>query len=219
MQLSSAIRFGGWLFLLLILLLGLGTIAIFTRMSPAIETILKQNEKSLQASEEMLVAVIRLQNESPDQQSDVNADSKGSFRMAYETAAGNVTEPGEQELLNRISSHGEKAMSGDQNSVYDLVAAIQELSQINRKAMHLADDRARRLGNAGAWGVVFMALSVFTIGLVYLRTVSNQLIAPLNEIYEVVVKSKDEPFRRCSRQNDSSDIRLLYERINKLLDQ
>ncbi|MEM7782652.1 MAG: hypothetical protein AAF939_06640 [Planctomycetota bacterium] len=223
MQLPNAIRFGGWFFLILILLLGIGTIAVFTRMSPAIETILKQNEKSLRSCEEMLVALVQIQNQAPlvdsDQQATNDSNLSRRFRKAYETAAGNVTEQGEQQELDSIESHWKNAMQGDEEATAKIVASILQLSKINRNAMRTADDRARRLGNAGAWGVVFMTLTVFTIGLIYLRTVANQLITPLTEVYDVVVKAKDEPFRRCGRQNDRADIQLLYERINELLDE
>jgi methyl-accepting chemotaxis protein len=95
-----------------------------------------------------------------------------------------------------------------------------KLAEINRNAMVDADRKARRLGNAGAWGIVFMASAVFLIGMLFLRGLKRNLVKPLEEIQSVIqaVKSGDS-MRRCTGPDAPQDIRTIFGGFNDILDQ
>jgi hypothetical protein len=52
--------------------------------------------------------------------------------------------------------------------------------------MVTADRKARQFGNAGAWGIVFMASAVFMVGILFIRGLRRSLVKPLEEIHSVI---------------------------------
>lgn len=214
MQVSQLIRISGWTVLVLNLLLAWGSIAVFVRMSPAIANILERNERSLAACEQMLRCLAELE---VSQQS--SESLRAQFADALLRAEGNITEPGESTALETITGVEEQAFKGEENSKLQAISAIMDLATINRQAMRTADARARQLGNAGAWGIVLMALCSFAAGLLFLRAIRNQVVSPLLEIREVLVAHRNhDHFRRCSGVLQSPDIQAIYDTLNELLD-
>ena len=58
MSASKSVKFGAWLLIALNLLMAFGSIWVFMRMSPAIETIIARNAVSFEATEDMLAALL-----------------------------------------------------------------------------------------------------------------------------------------------------------------
>ena len=140
-----------------------GSIWIFTRMTPAIETIIIRNGKSQFACEKMLSALAKIS-------SDIELTGlKKIFESSLDEARKNITERQEPEIIGQIESYYGYAFSGDKSAVLHTVAAIENLSRINRNAMVKADMKAKELGNGGAWAIVFMASSIFIAGLLFMR--------------------------------------------------
>ena len=54
MRLAQAVRVGAWFLVGINLLMAVGTIAIFSRMAPAIAIIIERNDRTLEACEDML---------------------------------------------------------------------------------------------------------------------------------------------------------------------
>lgn len=215
MQLSNAVRVGLWALIGLNLLMAFGAIAVFVRMTPAIALIIERNERSLEAGEEMLASLALSHAEQH-----VSQATRYRFDAAYRRAEGNVTEPGEPQALETIARYHVDAFNGNQAANRMTVDAISELTRINRRAMREADERAQQLGNAGAWGVVFMALWILAVTLVFLRSIRRWVIEPLAEIHDVLVvhRGKDR-FRRCGGgTSPSREVKAVYAKINELLD-
>ncbi|MFH2092391.1 MAG: hypothetical protein ABIJ31_08505 [Pseudomonadota bacterium] len=215
MILAQNIRLGAWFLIALNLIMAFGSIWIFMRMAPAIETIIVQNERSLHACEQMLSNMALA-----DQSANDVEPFKSEFLQALQRAENNITEKEEPIAIQAISQNYILAFDENLAAKKKTVAAIQHLSQINRVAMVKADQKARQFGNAGAWGIVFMASAVFMVGMLFIRGMKRGLVKPLEEIHSVIqaVKAKDH-MRRCTGPDAPQDIRSIYSGFNDILDQ
>ncbi|CAG35704.1 hypothetical protein [Desulfotalea psychrophila] len=215
MRRVESVKVGAWILIGLNILMGLGSIWVFTRMVPAIDVIVEKNGRSLQACEEMLAVVVMASVENV-----VPKESEAAFRRALALAEKNVTERDEPIALQAIRENYIAAFSGDYAGKEKTVQAILHLNEINRLATLQADTKAEHLGNAGAWGIVFMASAVFLVGLLLLRSVTRNLIEPLTEIRSVLVANRSgDPMRRCTGVDMSGDIHSIYKHLNEMLDQ
>ncbi len=214
MKFSQSVKIGGWFLVSLNLLMALGAIWVFLRMAPAIRVIIDQNERSLQACENMLT-VLAAGKADPER----GESLQQLFTEALQRAENNITETDEPAALQAIRAHYDKALAGDEISAKKTIEAISALSEINRSAMIRADMKAQQFGSAGAWGIVFMAVAVFFTGMLVLRSQNRNLILPLEEIYSVIqARNNGDRLRRCSGAELPADIRRLYSEINDLLD-
>lgn len=214
MRLAQTVRLGAWILIGLNLLMAFGSIWVFIRMAPAIEVIIDQNERSLQACEKMLAALALADN----QETDIT-QLKASFAAALNNAQNNITEKDEPPALDAIDRDYAGAFEGDFAAKTRTVEAILSLGEINREAMVRADKKARQLGNAGAWGVVFMASAVFLTGMLFMRALKKNLVMPLKEIDAVLNAHRSgDTMRRCSGTRLSRDVRRVFNNVNALLD-
>lgn len=215
MKLAQSVRLGAWFLIVLNLVMAFGSIWVFMRMAPAIEIIIEQNERSLHACEEMLSSLALV-----DQSAEDVDQLQAEFLKALQRAKNNITEKEEPIAIEAISQNYIQAFAGNLESKKRTVTAIQQLSQINRSAMVAADRKARQFGNAGAWGIVFMASAVFMVGMLFIRGLRRSLVKPLEEIHSVIqaVKTGDK-MRRCTGPDAPQDIRTIFGGFNDILDQ
>lgn len=214
MRLAQAFRVGAWLLVGLNLLMALGSIVIFIRMAPAIAEITERNGRSLNACEDMLASLALVGNYT------VEEDPRANFMAALERAKNNITEAAEPAVLQAIESSAAAALNGDLQARGETVAAIVRLGNINSEAMVIADRRARQLGHAGAWGVVFMAICIFLAGMIFISCLARRVVNPLEEIHTVLAAHRNgETRRRCTGVNLVQDMRTVFNGINEILDQ
>lgn len=214
MQLANSIRLGGWLLVVLNLLMAIGAIQVIIRMTPAIERIIERNERSIRAGVEMLSALALSGGGAMSEQ--LRADFEGAlFR-----AKNNVTEPEEGEVLASIDRLSAGAFQGVTVARQEIVAAILRFGTINREAIFRADHAARQLGYAGAWGGVFVATCVFLAGFIFIRGVIRRVVRPLAEIHAVIAaQRRGEVMRRCSGTDLPQEVKIIFNGINEILDQ
>ena len=214
MRTAHSVRIGVWLMMGFNLLMALGSIWIFMRMAPAIEVIIDRNERSLEACEEMLASLARM---GPDRAaSDIQ---KRAFMSALERAENNITETEEPVPLKSINAGFERAFAGNAAARQEIVSAITLLGKMNREAMIKADIHARQVGNAGAWAIVFMAVTVFMAGMLFKRSLAKHLVTPLAEIEAVVSAHRSgDLMRRCTGVGVSREVQSLFNGLNELLD-
>lgn len=214
MRLAHATRIGAWLLICLNLLMAMGSIWIFMRMSPAIRLIIEQNEHSLQACEEMLASLAMMSDNDAR-----NKKLRKSFEEALLRARNNITEQEEPEAIDLIQAQSAYVFQGDLQAKEQTVAAIVLLGKINREAMIKEDLRARQFGQAGAWGVVFMATSVFFAGMIFKRNLSLNVVKPIEEIHAVISAYRNgDAMRRCSGADLPADFISVFHGINEILD-
>jgi methyl-accepting chemotaxis protein len=217
MKIAQSVKLGAWLLLVLNLMMSFGSIWVFTRMAPAIEIIIVQNERSLHACEKMLSSLVLA---GAADETDFDAHSlRSEFENALNHARSNITEKEEPAAIALISNYYLQAFEGSVMAIERTVQGIQKLSKINRGAMVSADHKARKFGYAGAWGIVFMSSVVFLVGLLFMRGLRINIINPLQELHEVIsaVKSGDS-LRRCTGPDAPQDIRSIFRDLNDILD-
>jgi hypothetical protein len=215
MRLAQSVRLGAWLLMGLTLLMALGAIGVFQRMAPAITVIIGRNDHSIQACEEMFVSLVPVGGNPA-----LDEVSQARFTAAFERAKNNVTEPDEPAALKVIGQSSTAAFLGDPDARRQTVAGILQLCSINREAMILADRRAQQLGEAGAWGIVFMAICVLLVGMVFIRRLERCVIHPLEEIHAVMTAQRSgETRRRCTGVDLPRDVQVMFDDINEMLDQ
>jgi methyl-accepting chemotaxis protein len=217
MKLAQSVRLGAWFLIALNLVMAFGSIWVFTRMAPVIEIIIERNERSLYACEEMLSGFALVD---PDQSADDVDLFKSEFSEALRRAENNITEKEETIALEAIEKNYIKALEGNLRSKKKTVAAIQHLSQINRDIMVETNRKAKQLGHAGAWWIVFMASVVFMVGMLFMRGLKRSLVKPLEEIHSVIQAAKaGDKMRRCTDPGAPQDIRSIFDGFNDILDQ
>lgn len=205
---------GVWVVIGLNIIMAFGAIGVFLRMAPAIEVILEKNDASLGACENMLAQIAGITSEAAK-----NEALLIEFERSLALARGNVTEEEEPEAIRAIDAVYKEAFGNVQQAKRESIVAVQKLAQINRNAMDHADKRARSLGNAGAWWVVFMASCTFGAALYIMRRHQKNLIEVLEEINAVLNAHRlGDHMRRCSGAGLPSEIRHIYKGINDLLD-
>lgn len=214
MRLAHAVRVGSWVLVGLNLLMAVGAIAIFSRMAPAIAVIIDQNDRTLQACEDMLSILAHVGNGSC-----FSAEEEQNFRKALTRAKDNITESEEPLVLKRIESHLQPLFAGDRSTRGQTIDTILHLGAINRNAMTVADRHAQHLGRTGAWGVAFMSMSAFLAGVVFIRNLTRRVVIPLEEIHTVIKAHRNgETMRRCTGVDLAQDMAAVFTGINEILD-
>ncbi|MDD3886566.1 MAG: hypothetical protein PHI35_06825 [Victivallaceae bacterium] len=209
MKPGHSILLGAWLTILLNLLMAFGCIGMFLRMAPLIDELNTSNLSSLGACREML-SVLATQ--------DSGETAQGVFRKALTEARANVTETGESELVDRISTKFAGGLDNEINRI-ELIRLINELAERNRAAVAEAAQNARHFGIGGAWGVVFMALGIFTVGIMFKRRMARELARPLSEIDAVLeARHNGDKLRRCCLPSPSRPVAQVFNGINEVLD-
>ena len=215
MRLAHAVRIGSWVLLALNLIMAVGTIAIVSRMAPAIAQIIDRNERSLHACQDMLGVLALTSKGQP-----FASDNKAQFQQALDRAQANITEKHESETIKKIADHVPPLFAGNVEARSQVMDNIVELGTINRKAMTVADKKAQHLGHTGAWGVAFMAMIACLIGVIFIRGLLRRVIIPLEEIYTVIAAQRTgDTMRRCTGVDLPQDITAVFTGINEILDQ
>jgi len=190
-----------------------GAIALLTRMSPAIERILAENVYTIEAAEGIL-AVVASEEISPDEPRNFDL-----FQEALQRLKSNITEPGEAPMIEIIEREGPGALAGNPAAVASTVDALRQLTAINHGAMRRAGAEAKRLGTAGAWAAVLLAVTGFSVSLIVARRLRQRILDPLAEIYEVIESGQQaNRYRRCYTADVPFQVRYLLDAINTLLD-
>lgn len=213
MQLEQRAQLQAGVPTLFIAAISLAAIGLFLRMSPAIETILRENQPSLAAAEEMLAALAEETAPGEVQQQ--------RFLSALATAEELLTEAAERPVVERIKSLAAPALRGDSEPRRALVAELGKLSEINRQAMAERDIAAKRLGISGAWAVMFLGALGFGTSLLQGRRLARRIAAPLDELYAVTRAFREGDSHRRARDFPAApaEIRFVRESLNLLLDE
>jgi hypothetical protein len=188
-------------------------IGVLTRMSPAIERILQENEYSIEAGEALLAELATAAG------GPAEPGSRSRAAVALERIRRNVTEPEELAPIAEIEARLEAALDGDHHALASLPPAVNRLVAINRAAMREADLEAQRLGTAGAWAAVVLAVLAFLLSLVVASRLKLRLLGPLQELARVLDEFRaGNTRRRCASRDASPDVRRLLDDANYLLD-
>jgi len=190
----------------LVLLLAFGAIGLLGRMGPAIDEILFANIPSIEAGEEMLAMLA--------EEGDLI-----EFDRALGAAKASSNLAGEALLIQGIERGLEALKSGDHSARPLLMRDVRQLLHINREAMNRSGKAAQRLGTAGAWASVLIALTAFVLTLVTLSRLQERVLTPLSELYAVSRAARaGDMLRRCQVAAPPADIKEIITTFNLLLD-
>lgn len=188
-----------------------GSIALLGRMSPVIERILEENERSIATVEEMLAVLA-----SPELPASSRVER---FEAARAAALANVTEPAERPHLSVLERESPAALAGEPSARRRCVEALLGLGEVNRRSMERSDARARRLGWAGAWAAALLGLSGFVTALAIGRSLGRSLMEPLAELHATVEAARaGDRARRCSLHEAAPEVAAIGRALNELLD-
>lgn len=201
---------GNGIFLLLAvfnLLISFGAVWSLQRIEPEIERINRRNVFSLDACEKMLQAMAREKVE------------MDKFRRALSKAEGHITEKGEKECLSRIRALLPGLEAGQKEALDEAADKIAEISKFNKQAIQRAVHEAQRFRQAGAWGIVFLALFFFLLILYFGRKFHRELLVPLEELSAAVEAFlAGDTLRRCNTPFAGEEMKKLFRAVNELLD-
>jgi hypothetical protein len=192
------------------LLTSFGAIVLLGRMSPAIEKIMLENVVSVEAVEQMAIALA---------EPELDARARERFYEALARAKGNITVPAEKPALETLERAAPGALGGDASARREVLGALATLGAVNRGAMQEADVAAGRLGTAGAWAAVFLGLIGLVASGVTIRRLELRVLAPLAEITRAVIAHRaGDRRRRCATALASGDLELVMTTLNELFD-
>lgn len=207
MQSGKIITISVWLMISFNLILAFGAVWSFQRMSPEIKRVYERNVVSLEACENMFLALTGKE-----------VDNAG-FRKALAAAEDNITEQGEKETLERIRNELPELEKGDFETRERIAKEIRKLSDYNRQAVIASAEKAQRMRQTGAWGIVFLTFFFFIAALFFEQRLRRSLLLPLQEIDSVLEENRNgDKFRRCNDGDAPSDMKRLFRSINALLD-
>lgn len=209
MRLLTESRMGLGALLSLQLLTSFASIGLLARVSPAVDRILVENVRSVEAVEEMLVAIALPGEEAEDR-----------FAAALATARGNITEEEEAPFIDEIERLGPSAMAGDEGARRRVVVALQGLSLVNRRSMQEADTDARFLGQAGAWTSAMAGMAGFVLSLLVYDRTRRRLVLPVQELHDSLAAARaGDHHRRCTRLEGPVETTGIADDLNWLLEQ
>ena len=178
----------------------------FLKLEPYINTLNSRNTQSLYYAEQMLSSI------------SARKDIK-TFEHNLEKARNNVTEAGEEEVLNKIADNYLPAFKGNKKIEEEKIDEIAKLSKINRVAMERAGRIAKKTESIGVWIILFPSIFIWIIGFTILARLRRTFIKPIQELNDVVLDyNKGNKMRRCPSYTSSKDLQKLYDGINSILD-
>jgi len=190
-----------------------GSVWLFARMSPAIGHVLDENDESLEAVEQILAVFAQA---GPDS---VNPSVVDQCNKQLERVRNNITESGEHAEIETIDRAWTRAMAGDASSRKQVVEALMRLASVNRHAMHEANQQAQRLGPSGAWAVTLLCVFGVASGLLVIRKVQQRILVPIDELTQVLnAVHAGDVYRRCTIAGAPQTLTTVMRSINAVLD-
>ncbi len=199
---------------LLLLLLGLGAYAFYSvqRLEASSRNILKANFYSVELGQRMLQALDQLQNQPGA------APTLNRFQQALTREAGNVTEPGEQQLVDSLTATFEG---------YRRQAAVPVLTQLrgqthrmirlNTAALTRKNERANQTAmQAGRYMLAFTVLSVL-IALMFVLSVPEAAVAPLRKLTQSLEHATDRNFNATIPIESEDEFGRVGRAFNRML--
>ena len=178
----------------------------FLELEPYINTLNSHNTQSLYYAEQMLSSI--------SAKKDIDV-----FERNLEKAKNNVTEVGEEEILNKIADNYLPAFKGSKEIEEEKIGEIAELSKINRLAMQREGRVAKKTESVGIWVILFPSIFIWIIGFTILARLKKTFIKPIQELNDVILDyNKGNKMRRCPSYTISKDLQKLYDGINRILD-
>jgi len=216
----------------------------FSDLGGAIDRILRENYRSIEAARSMIEALERQDSAFltylTDQGSlhkNIVADGKKTFEDAFQSAWSNITLAGEHELLSGIKSqyeeysqegeYLEQSDSKEARMIYndrlvplfgDLKFSCRQLTSLNLEAMMIAEKKASLLASSSSASIIIITVLGLLVVIFMGHVMTRNIITPLKSVTwttERIAQGNLETRVHCSGNNE---IAHLANAINVLTD-
>ena len=218
MRLKTKITLG--FLALLILLVGLGGYAFYTvqRLDRSSRTILQDNFYSVRLGQQMLRALDQIE---------ANPAAPGGlrqFRQSLTREAGNITEPGEKELVDSLTQNlADYQQLYDQNApqrqaeLRQLRRQTHRLVELNMAALTAKNDRANTNAvQAGRYLLACIAFSVL-VALLFVLSVPEAAVAPLRKLMISINHATHQDFSATIPVESGDEFGQVAQAFNRML--
>lgn len=214
MYLANESRVGIGALLSLQLLTSFTAIGLLGRVASSIERVMVDNVTSEESVETMLATLASVGVDGVG-----SAESAVAYEQAFLTASSNVTEPGEQELVDRIGRTRAEALAGDPAARLVNVEALHALGRLNRDSIREADQKAQLMASSGAWGSAFAGFVSLLLSAFVYRQTRDRLVAPVREMHEALAAvRRGDRLRRSHVHSGPVETRRMADDLNWLVE-
>jgi PAS domain S-box-containing protein len=234
--------------LLILICLGVGGwgVANLVRLGRTVNVILANNYKSIIAAENMKEALERQDSAatfyalgSADKARQQFSASAEAFGREFDIAAGNITEPGESEIisdigeksgayrreiksfLNESAAPGSAALSQTYfTRLYPdflaLKARVDDLLHINHQAMVVAEDRASRESRRAKISTAAIALAGLLLAILFSWRFSAYIVNPLSQLADRARRIAEGDYDQHLDIQSHDEIGVVAEEFNRM---
>ena len=199
---------------LLLLLLALGAYAFFTvqRLESSSRDILKANFYSVELGQQMLQALDDLQTQ-PDA-----APALSRFQRDLTREAGNITEPGEQQVVDSLTAtFAAYRRQPEAASLNLLRGQTHRMIRLNTAALTGKNERANLAATqAGRYMLAFTTLSVL-IALMFVLSVPEAAVAPLRKLTQSLEHATNQNFNATIPIESDDEFGRVGRAFNRML--
>ena len=207
MKLGKRIYYSFIIILVCSTVISIAGIIGFQRLEPFVNALNSSNTETLYYAEQMLSSI------------SMKKDLRKFEENLYK-AQKNITEIGEEDVLEKIAGNYQPAFYGNEKYEEATIDSIAELSRINRLAMQRAGLRAKKMQTVGIWIILFPSVFIWIIGLTLLARIKKVFIRPIEELNDVISDyNSGNRMRRCPSYTISKDLQKLYDGLNRILDE
>lgn len=212
MNLKTKITTGFLALLMLVLVLSGYAYYSVQRLETSSRNILKANFYSVELGQQMLQVLDHLQTRPAD------ADGLGRFQRGLTSEAGNITEPGERELVDSLTT----AFAGYRRlptatGLSELRACTHRMMRMNTAAMTRKNERANQTAaQAGRNMLAFATLSVL-IALMFVFSVPEAAVAPLRKLTQSLEHATDRNFNATIPIESDDEFGRVGRAFNRML--
>ncbi|NML64294.1 cell wall metabolism sensor histidine kinase WalK [Hymenobacter sp. RP-2-7] len=207
---------------MLLLLLGTGGYAYYSlrQLDRASRGVLRANLYSVELGQQMLGALDQLARPAG-----AAADTAGAaqFARALRAEAGNITEPGEQQLVADLQRHLGRALGPGPGAAPAEVAALRRLTYqmvaLNTRALTQKIEQAnQRADQANRNQVIFLTLAVL-LALALVGSVPEAAVQPLHKLTAALSHATERNFSASIPQESSDEFGQVARAFNRMLGQ
>src|SRR5215831_4231526 len=245
-SLRSKLTFSYGLLILILLAVGGWGVINLVRLGRTVNVILANNYKSIIACENMKEALER-QDSSATFYSLGNADrarhqfaaSSEAFAREFDIAAGNITEPGEAQMIadigDRSASYRNEINSfltdsgslttAARSEIYfaklypdflALKARLDDLLHVNQQAMVVAEDRATRESRRAQVSTAIIALAGLLLALLFSWRFSAYIVHPLSQLADRARRIAEGDYQQHLDIQSQDEIGVLAREFNTM---
>ena len=241
MKLKNKILLGYSLPLALIVLIGVWSITNLRRLGEASEAILEENYNSILAAENTIDAIERQDSavllfllENRERGSQQFRQNQIDFLKWLGRAEGNITIPGEAEIVASIESTYQDYLTAffqlqQQNNpttedYYETVLPIFEqirdrcieLRIVNQETMEAASENAQQISNQAIWSMTLTGITAAGIGLGFSLLLTRRIVQPLGEMTTATEKIASGEYDIALQVKSQDELGILAREITTM---